>query len=311
MLRKLFSHFAPPLPASAHDHLFTPFAPNGAPVSVLHDIYSRYGDAARDEPIPAQHRQFRALVDRIIRARIGGWRRLDGLDLRRVGSAYICCFERSEAFEFQLSLWRGEPAFRDALIHARACVVAQLTNQAAAERARQAHFRRWKECLAAPIDLEGDDLLSLIKRMQPDDWHEIALHWNWDLGVAELDWITSQRSCDRATAVHVLCAGGVGDIATHEAALDEAVRREGFICALAARLEGGFYPSAELGLHLPLRARAAFERQIDVARMTGVSPWQLPDGLVTHPGRTHAPKYAVTDGQAHYHYEYWLGHVAP
>ena len=48
------------------------------------------------------------------------------------------------------------------------------------------------------------------------------------------------------------------------------------------------------------------------ARDTGESPWQLPEDLLDDAGvRPHAPKYAVTDGAAHFHYEYWLKHLAP
>jgi hypothetical protein len=137
-----------------------------------------------------------------------------------------------------------------------------------------------------------------------------VLHWDWNAGVAVLDWITSQHECDRATAVFALCSGAPGEVATRRD------RREdnygGFVRALAARLEGGFYPNAELGLDLTMRQRAAFEVEIETARLTGVSPWRLPDGLLDHEGRRiHRPRYAVTDGRVRYHYEYWLEHLAP
>ncbi|MCA8886666.1 MAG: hypothetical protein KDA35_08575, partial [Hyphomonadaceae bacterium] len=102
MFAKLISRLVP-LPASAHDHLFTTFAPDGAPPSVLNTIYHQYRDVMPDEVAPPQHAHFRAMVDHIIGA---NWRRLDGEELRRVSSAYVTCFERAEAFEFQLALWR-------------------------------------------------------------------------------------------------------------------------------------------------------------------------------------------------------------
>jgi hypothetical protein len=307
MFAKLLSRLVP-LPASAHDHLFTTFAPEGAPPQVLNAIYHQYRDAMPDEAVPPQHVHYRALVDRIIGA---NWRRLDGVELRRVSSAYVTCFERSEAFEFQLALWRVDPDFRRLLMETRERLIAELIPLAAAESARRAHFSRWKECLAAPLDIDADDLLGLIRQMGPDDWHEIVLRWNWDWGVAELNWITSQRECDRATAVFALLSGKPGEVATRH------VRRDDddhgwFVRDVAARLEGGFYPNAELGLDLPMRQRFAFEVELAAARLTGVSPWHLPDELITHEGRrTHRPKYAVSDRRAHYAYEWWLEHLAP
>lgn len=306
MFAKLLSRLVP-LPASAHDHLFTTFAPDGAPPQVLNTIYHQYRAALPDERVPPQHLHFRELVDRIIGR---NWRRLDGIELRRVGSAYICCFERSEAFEFQLALWRVDPEFRRLLAETRAQVIADLIPLAAAESARRAHYSRWKECLAAPLDIEADTLLGLIQQMDPDDWHEIALHWDWNAGVVELEWITSQRNCDRATALFVLCSGAPSDVATGRVRRSEE-DHAGFIRDLAARLEGGFYPAAELDLGLSMRQRAAFAGELSTARATGVSPWQLPDELLDHAGRRHQPRYAVTDGRAHFAYESWLEHMAP
>jgi len=149
-------------------------------------------------------------------------------------------------------------------------------------------------------------VLDLVRKMQPDDWHEIALRWTWDHGLAELNWITSQRDCDRATAVFVLCKGEPGEIATRASN-----GHAGFVRAVAARLENGFYPRAELGLDLCRRDRDAFQRQLDIARATGESPWQLPEGLIDDPGvRRHAPRYSISDGQLHWCYEHWLAHRA-
>lgn len=305
MFAKLMSRLVP-LPASAHDHLFTTFAPEGAPPQVLNSIYHQYRAAMPDEFVPPQHLHYRALVNSIVGAT--GWRRLDGLELRRVSSAYVCCFERAEAFEFQLALWRVEPAFREVLTKTRQQLIAELIPLAAAESARRAHFSRWKECLAAPLDLHGETMLELIQQMNPDDWHEIVLHWDWNRGVAELDWITSQHACDRATAVFALCCGSPGEVATRHRGSEG--DHDGFVRAVAARLEGGFYPNAELSLCLTMRQRETFEAELETARLTGASPWRLPDGLLDHQGtRSHEPRYAVTDGHAHYHYESWLERV--
>ena len=291
---------------SAYDHLFTTYAPEGAPARVLCGVYEQYANAYPDEPVPPQHRHYRALVDTII-AR-GNLRSLRDLDLRRVNSAYITCFERAEAFEFQLTLWRDDPTFRQTLLDARAHVVADLCDQADAEAERIAHYKRWNECRAAPLDIEGYSRLGLISQMQPDDWHEIALTWDWRNGTAELEWISAQRSCDRATALYIMCKGAPGDVATHA---HEPAPRDAFIRTLAARLEDGFYPSADFSLPIPMRTRVAFAEQLALARTTKASPWVLPTDLLSHEGRPHQPRYAVTDGRLHYHYEYWLAHLAP
>jgi hypothetical protein len=274
----------------------------------LNTIYHQYRAALPDEFVPPQHLHYRALVDRIT----GGssWRRLDGLELRRVNSAFICCFERAEAYEFQLALWRMEPQFRNLLIETRTQLVADLAPLAAAEAERRAHYARWRECMATPLDIAAPSTLGLIQRMAPDDWHEIALRWDWNDGVEPLNWITSQHECDRATAVFVLCMGKPGDVAMLRERRGE--DHGGFIRDVAARLEGGFYPNVELGLGLSMRQQQTFEAELATARATGVSPWRLPEDLLTHEGkRVHQPKYAVTGGRVHYQYEYWLAHVAP
>jgi len=307
MFAQFLSRLAP-LPASAHDHLFTTFAPDGAPPQVLHTIYHQYLDAFADEFTPPQHTHFRALVDRIHGGE--GWRRLDGIELRRVNSAYVCCFEQAEAYEFQLALWRIEPQFRKLLIETRERLVTALMPVAAAERARRAHFARWKECLAAPLDIQAPSLLALLRRMSPDDWHEIALHWDWNAGVTELEWITSQRTCDRATALFVLCAGAPGAVATGRGGR-RGGDHAGFVRGLAARLEGGFFPVAEIGLRLSMRQHTSFASELATARATGESPWQLPGDILAFEGRAHRPRYAVSNGRAHWCYEHWLEHIAP
>ncbi|MGD9814438.1 MAG: hypothetical protein AB7Q23_04970 [Hyphomonadaceae bacterium] len=307
MFAKLLSRLTP-LPASAHDRLFTTFAPDGAPAQVLHTVYHQYRDAFPDERVPPQHTHFRALVRHILSG--DGWRDLEGADLRRVNSAYICCFERAEAYEFQLALWRIDPPFRKLLIETRERVVTELMPIAAAESARRLHFSRWKECLATPLDIRAPSLLALLRRMSPDDWHEIVLHWDWNAGVTELAWITAQRTCDRATALFALCAGAPGAVATGRSGR-RGGDHAGFVRELAARLEGGFYPVAEIGLRLTMRQQAQFEWELAAARATGESPWQIPADLLDFEGRAHRPRYGVSHGQAHWHYEYWLEHIAP
>lgn len=42
------------------------------------------------------------------------------------------------------------------------------------------------------------------KKLQtPEEWHQLALHWNWDDGVEPLLWVTRQPLCDRGTALYI------------------------------------------------------------------------------------------------------------
>jgi len=300
MLQTLLSRLA--RPSRAHDHLFTPFAPEGAGTELLETLYHQYGGALADEFVPPQHIQYRALAAEILGGPPARFEAMEIEALRRVRAAYVACFERAGPLTEELQRWGADRQFRAALLGARKRVVAALHDHAGAERARRAHFARWNECRAAPIDLQGECLFDVITQMNPDDWHEIALRWNWDDGLAELRWITSRRECERATAVYVLCAGRPGDVA----AAHKQDERDAFVRALAARLENGFYPNVEIGLALSMRARLAFQQQLDAARAIGQSPWRLPEGLLDHAGRPHRPRYTLIDGAAHWHYEHWL-----
>jgi hypothetical protein len=303
MLTKLLSRLVQPAaPGHDYDHLFTPFAPNGASAHVLGMLFHQYANAPPDEPPPPQHKHYRAFVLELIHLNGGQRPRMEWLN-----AAYITCFERDDAFQVLLKVWRNERSFCARLQDVRHDVIEDLVAANRAELKRRDHYSRWRECIATPLDIEGDTLTALLKQMAPDDWHPIALGWDWNDGVAELEWITAQRTCDRATALYILCAGWPGDIATGKPRPYAA-----FIRDVAARLEGGFYLKAEFNLDLSVRKRLAFEDQLRIARATAESPWHIPSELLFHEGiRTPAPKYAVTNGQAHYHYEYWFDRMAP
>lgn len=313
MLKTLLNRSARPQPGHAHDHLFADLAPGSAHASarLLSVIYEQYAEGKAPAP---QYLYFRRLVK--VAVRDDSPRRLRGLSgtpLARMRAAYVCCFEPHASFARQLALWWTDPVFLALLLRTRDALIKDLTAHAAAEKARQKYLARLAECRATPIPLGGDTLLDQIKQMSGDDWHEIVTAWNWDHGVTELEWITAHPMCDRATALYAYCMGEPSRIATrwHKPSY-ESGRWDygGFVRAVAARLEGGFYINAELGLALNAPAAARFEQEIALARSTGHNPWQLPDGLVTHPGRAHAPTYALSQGEAHYHYAYWLAHVA-
>jgi len=306
MLDQLLARLtAPAPPGRAHDGLFTTFAPKGASPATMRTLYHQYDDAFADEPPPPQHVQFRALVDSI-----SAQGERDALGLARMRAAYVACFERFDAFRVMLRRWRHDHQFRDALVAARRAIVAELAPREAADMARRRHMSRWRECREAPLDIEGDTRFALIRQMAPDDWHEIVRGWDWDDGYTEIDWITAQRTCDRATALLALCSVRPARFATRTATAHEQ-RLSGFVRALAARLENGYYPNAELPLELSLRQRAAFEAELATLHATGRSPWLIPEGMLDHPGtRAPTPRYTISDGRVQWFYEYWLKHEA-
>jgi hypothetical protein len=302
MLAKLLTRLVQPAPGRDYDHLFTPFAPNGASAHLLGTLFHQYASAPPDEPPPPQHKHYRAFVLELIH--INGGKRPP---TEWLNAAYITCFERDDAYQVLLKVWRNDRSFCARLTQVRHRVIEDLAAAHRAELKRRAHYSRWRECLAAPLDIEGGALRDLLKQMAPDDWHQIGLTWDWNDGIADLEWIASQRSCDRATAVYILCSGWPGDIATGKARPHAA-----FVRDVAARLESGFYLKAEFALDLTVRRRLAFEAQLHAARATGESPWQIDAHILDHEGlRSPAPKYAVTNGCAHYHYEYWIERMAP
>lgn len=313
MLGKLISFRPRPAPARAHDHLFADIAPGGAEASarLLSVIYEEAGEA--DEPTP-QHLHFRALLKAIVGE--DDPRRLRALSgdlLGRARAAYVCCFEQSPLYLAQLAAYEAAPAFVALLERTRASVVAELIARGKAEAARRHHLRRMPECARAKLAIKGASVLELVKQMEPDDWHEIVLNWNWDHGVTELEWIIARPDCDRATALAAYCAGKPGDIAVRRDKPTHEIGRwdyGGFVHAVGARLENGFYMNAALSLRLTKSQGRTWAAEIAAARATGESPWRLPDGLLEHPGRPHAPRYTINAGVVRYHYDHWLAHIA-
>lgn len=82
----------------------------------------------------------------------------------------------------------------------------------------------------------------LVTEAGPDDWHRVAVGWNWDAGEDPLWWIVTQPDCDKATALTVLWKtgssyqpGDTGDEDEHD--LYHTIR---------SQWEAGFYTRSEL-----------------------------------------------------------------
>jgi hypothetical protein len=124
-------------------------------------------------------------------------------------------------------------------------LIALVTQRALARHAAMPAFRDWLE-----------------REAGPDDWHDVAMRWNWDFGRDVLTWITRQKWCDRATALllfwksrpdYFVAFGGV------RAAVPE-VNRDGFdfVQELRSRWRAGDYVRAELHFDLAEELRPDF-----------------------------------------------------
>jgi hypothetical protein len=88
----------------------------------------------------------------------------------------------------------------------------------------------------------------------PDDWHRVAMSWNWDHGDDVPTWICRQERCDRATALYLYwCAQPDYFVAFR--GVREAVpqfNRCGFdfVREVRTRWQAGAYVRAELGFEL-------------------------------------------------------------
>ncbi|MCC6477775.1 MAG: DUF4274 domain-containing protein [Sphingomonadaceae bacterium] len=54
---------------------------------------------------------------------------------------------------------------------------------------------------------EKDDrfiwLTNWLKSASSDEWHSMAIQWNWDYGIEPMVWIARQPNCDKATALDI------------------------------------------------------------------------------------------------------------
>lgn len=312
MLGNLFSKASRSLAGSVYDHLFDEDdrvkPEQGGPYPVGLVLFLIWSTSSLSK---AKQKHYEDLVKHILGNQTWPKSRDEVIELfyqkqKPLQAAYICCFEPFQLFQHELNICH-DPDLRDRLIDTRTRLVAELIPENAARVAHRVRHSRFVECRAAPLDIIGETPLDLIKQMSSDDWHEIAGTWNWDMGAAELGWITSQPECDRSTAIDVMCLGNLCDVANY---MTQYPSREGqvwdMVHDIAERIGAGFYRKAELvGLCFDVR-------QIEVARATGRKPWLMPDDiLVQKNARKHQPKYTMNDARVAWAYDYWLANIAP
>lgn len=146
--------------------------------------------------------------------------------------------------------------------------------------------------------------LTLVRWLEahtPDDWHQVAIDWNWDAGLDVLGWIAAQPECDRATAQHIILVGGAAyylRFPDREALVAQApynVEPFDLLAPAIARWNAGFYTRSEIATYRP-NDLGKLERDYRAAEAEQAArplPWQL-DASVFQPihGRIFSYRYA-------------------
>lgn len=305
MLDRLFSR-RPPGPE--HDRLFRRVEgiPSHLPAETLGAVWGIAIQSVNSGANAPRDVHFKKLVDWLHAQFPDG---MTGQYLRRYQTAYICCYDTYAIFAEELRVWQRDNVFRDLLVRTRHELLSALIEE---DQRFQDYQRtnRHPECWATPIDLPGETVLDQVKQMSRDDWHEIALTWNWDHGCEVLAWITAQPDCDLATAVWVLFHTNAGDVAQywdhghHDGVA--VMSRE-----IVERIGTGFYRRADFSVGE--MKRDWVDREIARLHAKGVAPWtSVPADLfdrVSANGK-HQPKYTSVDPKIVYAYDYWLQNLA-
>ena len=146
-------------------------------------------------------------------------------------------------------------------------------------------------------------LVAWLKTRSPDDWHQVAIDWNWDAGLDVLAWIASQPECDRATAQHLILNGGADyfvRFADRDALMAQApwnVEPFDLLLPTITRWNAGFYQRSEIASSDPAElARKEHDYRQAEAECMGngqTLPWQLDDHVFQHfTGREFSHEYA-------------------
>jgi len=144
-------------------------------------------------------------------------------------------------------------------------------------------------------------LVAWLKTHSPDDWHQVAIDWNWDAGLDVLAWIAAQPECDRATAQHLILNGGADyfvRFADRDALMKQApynVEPFDLLLPVITRWNAGCYHRSEIASSDPGElARKEHDYRLAEAECDGRPlPWKL-DERAFQPlaGREFSYRYA-------------------
>lgn len=121
----------------------------------------------------------------------------------------------------------------------------------------------------------------------PDEWHQVAIDWNWDAGVDVLAWIAARPDCDRATAQSLIVNGGADfylrfpDRATLEAEHPYNLEAFDLLVPIIARWNNEGFARSEIASYEPqlLEPQRLRHRAAEVAQGEKPLPFRLDDSV--------------------------------
>lgn len=144
-------------------------------------------------------------------------------------------------------------------------------------------------------------LLRWLRAHDPDDWHQVAIDWNWDAGLDILTWIAEQPECDRATAQYLILNGGPdafrGISDREELMAKQPYNAETFdlLFPTIKRWHEGFYTRSQIATYGPKhlqRLEHIYRLGVDKAE---IMPWKL-DASVFQELQGREFSYRYTEG---------------
>ena len=135
------------------------------------------------------------------------------------------------------------------------------------------------------MDDRYQQLVDWLKARQPDDWHRVALSWNWDNPTDILMWIAAQQSCDRATAQMMFHQASPDHLLTFSSS--ELARASGYahtheLCTLIARnWNAAHYTRSEILSYPDLESMGdrLFYRAEEALIAPSMRPWTIEDSI--------------------------------
>jgi hypothetical protein len=156
------------------------------------------------------------------------------------------------------------------------------------------------------VEVEGDEEAHLaaniawLETADPDDWHRVALEFNWSDYLYVLDWIVRQPHCDIATALTIFWKGEPACFMEEEG--EDAEEPDGFgdlnkaICAyIAERVRAGGYTRSEICFTPDTWTKRNYVELVDMEKeMSQPNIRTHPDLIRNRGGREVEPDYAFS-----------------
>jgi hypothetical protein len=169
-----------------------------------------------------------------------------------------------------------------------AAVIATITVRFFTEHHSQAALAQVAADVPEPSQMTATEyssaLIAVLQRSDPDVWHQVAMGWNWDGGVAPLEWMIRQPKCDRGTALLIYWRGGPGFFKQYARREDVPPELSSELFNLLEEVEGrfmsGFYTRQEIAFNP--RSDDTYDWTTRYAEAVGKIPAQM---FAAAPGR--------------------------